>query len=393
MQEPIHDQNEPEELLYVQQIENQTPLGINKPNGQDLLAAPDYLTIRNNFAKELHAAAANKKSTLSYIRHNFLHEPLVTSGLVQGIVIGGTHYTISTEYIHENGERIVINRQRGRVPVLKDEKVLEKFLREHLRPDLHAIGLSMAFPMKPAKGAHGEIDGIIEYGTKEHTLSGLQGIQIGKWIKEVLEKDVIVAVANDAVCLTQLCKENEQAAFIAATGVNMGIKEAGRVIVNLEAGNFNKFQSDFILEYVDEHSQMRGKNRYEKMAGGKYLPLRFNEMAKYLQIASRVPKINKAHELSNLAKETDVSIANELAREILERSASLVACQIAGLYEFIGRPKHMGLIGEGSLLWKGWEYVNNIQQRLKYLGIPENTVTIRKVSDSSVEGAIGLLIN
>jgi hypothetical protein len=124
---------------------------------------------------------------------------------------------------------------------------------------------------------------------------------------------------------------------------------------------------------------------------GKYLPLQYNELAKHLEISAFVPKVAKAEELSFLAGETEPTIASQLAREVLERSASLMASEIAGLYEFKGSPSKLGLIGEGSMLWKGWNYVPNMQRRLELLGIPPGTVKIRKVLNSSIKGAIALL--
>jgi hypothetical protein len=380
----------PEGLLYLQPTINQEIVSIFGHH-RKLLVSPDYKKIRDNFAKELRAASKNKKSSLSYLQHHIPDKPLIYSGLAQGIVIGGTHYVSTLEQISPGGKRKVLIKKRGRTPILTDENVLAKFINEHFFPEAEAIGVNMAFPLKPVKGSFAEIDGTLEYGTKEHTLNGLEGKAIGAWIKTIIQKNIPVAVANDAICLTMLCKKEEAGSFIAATGVNMSIKENEKIAVNLESGNFNVFKSDVILEEIDAISQNRGKNRYEKKAGGKYLPLEFNKTAEYLGLGMSVPRVMKTLELSELAHQTESTVARELARVILARSASMVAAQLAGYYFYKGYPSYFGLIGEGSLLWKGWNYIDNLKRRLALLDVPIETVTIRKVADSSIKGAITLL--
>lgn len=326
-------------LLYIQ------PAGtLNKvklfSGRSKLLTSPDYTAIRDNFTKELQLASTGKQSSISYLRHYIPHKPLILSGLMQGIVIGGTHYEIITQNLYPDGKIKTLRKKRGRTPILKDCNVLSKFLQEHIHPDALAIGLSMAFPLKPLVGTHGEMDGIVEYGTKEHALKGLKGKPLGSWIKKKFKRDIPVAVANDVICLTLLSKGHEVGGFIAATGINMGMKENNKTAVNLESGNFNGFEADAILEKIDTMSLNRGKNRFEKEAAGKYLPFQFNAMAEYLNLKGLIPEVLKTEELSEMAESSKTGVANELAREILEHSASLVASQIAGLYEFRGRPEN-----------------------------------------------------
>ena len=70
----------------------------------------------------------------------------------------------------------------------------------------------------------------------------------------------------------------------------------------------------------------------------------------------------------------------------------IVAAAIAAVYEFGGKPKSFELIGEGSLLWDGWRYSENVQKQLALLGVPKGTITIEHIQDSSINGALGLLI-
>ena len=65
---------------------------------------------------------------------------------------------------------------------------------------------------------------------------------------------------------------------------------------------------------------------------------------------------------------------------------------IAGLYEFMDKPEIMELITEGSLFWKGYRYQETVQAGLEALGIVQNTILFKEFTESSLKGALGLLI-
>ena len=67
------------------------------------------------------------------------------------------------------------------------------------------------------------------------------------------------------------------------------------------------------------------------------------------------PHLASTEELSKIAEK-----GNETAQKLLERSASLIACQIAGIYRYKCRERFQTVpyqfIMEGSLFWQGWKY-------------------------------------
>ena len=92
-----------------------------------------------------------------------------------------------------------------------------------------------------------------------------------------------------------------------------------------------------------------------------------------------------------MSQEAANADANKLARVLLERSASMVAASLAAMYEFKARPESFTVIGEGSLLWKGWNYIPNLEKQLETLGVPQGAIKIKHVQDSSIKGALGLV--
>ncbi len=358
----------------------------------DLIQKPDYVKVRIAFVDELKEASLGKTSSLSYLSHTLPEKPLVKTGTVQGIVIGGTNYIVSTQEISAHGRRTILSMQTGELPILNHKDILISFLKKHIDPRAEAIGVNFGFPLEPLTGPFGEIDGKLARTSKEHTFEGLLNQPIGDILREVVQNDIPVAVANDTVCLTLAGDDTEDGSLIAGTGFNIGLKlNDGKkgIILNLEAGNFDKFELSESLKTLDATSKKPGTQLFEKIISGKYLAEVFNVKAE--KIGLQIPKLKTSQELSALSNEIRDDHANILARGLLERSAFLVAAALAGIYTFSGRPKQLTIIGEGSLLWKGWHYTDNIEKQLKLLGVPRHAIRIKHVKNSSINGAIGLL--
>lgn len=363
----------------------------------DLINTPNYQQIKQNFFEELVRASQHKPSSIFFLKHHLPEKPLMTKGIVQGIVIGGTNYILSTEEIKSDGYRKIVKRETGVLPTFATKRTFINFLSKHLDSQAEAIGINFGFPLEANTGLDGELDGVLLGGTKEHVFKGLLHIPLGQLIKELFQNKykqrTIVSIANDTVCLTLAGKGNEQGAFIAGTGFNMGLiieENNKKIIVNLECGNFDKFTLSPTLEQIDKQSENPGGQLLEKAISGKYLAHYFNEKIKQTNLP--VSPISTSQELSELSHTNHTDVPGDLARAIITRSAFLAGAVIAGVYEFSGKPKKFSLIGEGSLLWDGWQYHENIQKQLIRLGIPEGTVTIKHIKESSIKGAIGLLI-
>lgn len=355
----------------------------------------DYAKVKTAFLKELKLAAAGKTSSISFIKHTLPDKPLLTHGKFQGIVVGGTNYVDSTRQILKDGSMKTLTLKYGTLPIFKDRQMLVEFFTKHLDKHADIVGINFGFPLKPIKGPFGEIDGELVHGTKEHTFLGVT-TSIGSIVREIYEtkykKVIPVSVANDSVCLTISGDGTERASIIVGTGINISLKlfeNKKTILVNLEAGNFNKFPISQTLKKIDKSSTAPGGQLFEKVVSGKYLVIYFNEKAKELGL--KIPQLTNSKELSELAEKRSTQAPTILARAVMERSASLVATAAAALYEFLDKPEKFTIITEGSVFWKGWKYQDNVYQQLTNLVIPEGAITFKHIQDSSIKGAIGLL--
>ncbi len=352
---------------------------------------PDYFEIKNNFLKELQAASKSQQSSLLYVRNILPSNPVVTNGIIQAVVIGGTYFEFATVEIKDGQQPQILSTKKGILPQLHTATDVEKLFKENFDSEVQAVGVNLAFPLDPIQGIKDELDGKIIQPTKEHMVEGLIGRPMGAFLREkVYKKDIPISVANDTVCLVLAGGGHEQVGLILGTGINIGLKviENGKKsVVNLEAGNFSGFTKSKILQKIDSHSEHSGTYLFEKMIGGKYLVHHYNETIKELNL--NIPFVESSEELSRLAPESKTQ-ARYLAKYILAMSASLISAAIAGAYEFMKLPQ-LDIITEGSLFWKGWEYQKNVQKELNTLGIPEGAITFKKVDNSSLKGAIGLL--
>jgi hexokinase len=82
--------------------------------------------------------------------------------------------------------------------------------------------------------------------------------------------------------------------------------------------------------------------------------------------------------------------AGDLARDIIERSASLVAAQIAAIYDF-KKSIFCNILLEGSLFWKGYGYKKHVLQYLENLEVNINRLKFSQIENSSIIGASQLL--
>ena len=354
----------------------------------------DYPQLKKHFLQELTKASHGEESSLSWIQHHLPEKPLVQQGIVQGIVIGGTNYILSTEHL-DGKKRTIIERKIGIIPTFTTREVLQEFFSQHLDKRADAIGINFGFPLSPTSGKHGELDSRLLYATKEHRFLGVSqpiGSIVNELFLKLYHKDIPVSVANDTVCLMLSGDGTEHGSLIAGTGLNIGLarrEENERMIINLEAGNFNKFSISPILKAIDENSERPGKQLFEKVISGKYLSLYFNAKAREEGIIA--PHIQTSQELSALSYHPQSDHERAIARMLLEQSACMVASALAAVYAFCHEPKDFTIIGEGSILWKGWKYQEHMQKQLKALGLPDHAITIKHINDSSINGAIGLL--
>jgi hexokinase len=345
-----------------------------------------YKKIRDNFLSELIKASKNQKSSISYLRHHFPKTPIIKSippkamsesRMVQAFVIGGTNFSVCMARFTKNGtlKEIKKERQDGTIPIFTDAKIFLKFMKQYISPKARAIGINFAYFLEPTTGKFGEVDGILRVSTKEHPFKNLLGKPVGEFLRESLKKDVPITVVNDTVCLGTN-------GLVVGTGFNMSLQG-----VNLECGSFNKFPTTDELETIDKASVIPGVHRFEKFLSGSYLPLHFNLLAKKQKLA--IQDVQTGQEISELAKH-EFGAAGDLARMLLERSASFVASALAGAYSFVNK-KTLTFTTEGSLFWEGFNFEIHVKKQLEELGVPKGAIRFKKIEDSSMQGAFNLL--
>jgi hexokinase len=230
-------------------------------------------------------------------------------------------------------------------------------------------------------------------GTKEHAFQGLVGEPVGKtierYIKSKYNRNIRVSIANDTICLTLagLTKHpaNSIAGGIVGTGMNFAVFLDDTHLVNLEAANFDKFPQSPEGKQIDAQSNKKGMALYEKEVSGGYLYNHFNMRIAKNQI--KHPSLESTHQMDRIAR-GDIFKATEIARDLFEHSASLIACQVAGITEF--KKRDMTFVMEGSLFWIAWHYKQIVEKYVKML-VPNYTVTFEEIKDCGIVGAAKLV--
>lgn len=342
--------------------------------------------IRDNFVLELVQAAEGKKTSLAFIqsplpRHNLVAE----NERFQVMVIGGSVF-----------EQAIIQKQKGRIAITNLQKVslpnfatkgdFFSFVTQYLNPKIRVLAINFAFPLTPVM--RGDVlDGIyIGVAEKQHGFAGLRGKIVGEEVENYfkkLKKSFTVTVGHDLLCLAISVPHRERwerfVCGILGTGFNLGFFLDGSTWINLEAGRFDKFASTATGKIVDTESRSTGSKLFEKEVAGAYLYRHFNLLSPKSPLAS-------TEELSRLAEE-----GNKTARELLERSASLVACQIAGIYRFKKQPR-LTFVMEGSLFWQGWRSKEMVEEYVVKLGVPKEAIRFVEIENSAILGTASLVI-
>lgn len=343
-----------------------------------------YIEVYQSFLAGLRKAVKGEQSDISFIRNPLPDHPIVTDGIVQGFVYGGTNY-------------------RSDVVILRDGNVVERLKRIHRKPsptdnvidmmtedfDLSAkaIGANIGQELIPSSGPFGELDGTPTERSQGVKGQSIERAPIGDTMRRRLGREFPVAVANDTVAIAK-----NDGGVIIGSGLNKAIivYENGELFaVNLESGGQQLPESQkTLIAKVDSQlpENERNKHEIEKITAGKYLPIIFNLASQELGLSTQV---TKGEDLTRLAA-TDEGNEGELARVLFAGAALREAAQLAGVYEFLDRGA-ITLIGDGSLIRDGWSFQSLIQQGLLYFGVPEGGVTIITPQDVAMKGAIGLI--
>lgn len=346
--------------------------------------------ITSNFTKAL-VLSQTEKTSLPFIVHELSKAPLAKDGEVfQVIKIGGSILQKSNVY-SENGAVVIKTLEEEHLPVMTTKDVFLSVIEKHMSPRTTVLAINFAYPLKPIF-ADGKLDGILVMGTKEHAFHGLVGQAVGetieKYIQSKYNRKIRVSIANDTICLTLagLTKypANHIAGGIVGTGMNFAVFLDDTHLVNLEAANFDKFPQSEEGKQIDAQSLKPGGALFEKEVSGGYLYHHLNLLLTKKQI--KHPAVENTEQLDRLAR-GDIQHVSELARELFEHSAALIACQVAGIANF--KRCDMTFVMEGSLFWVGWHYKTMVE---KYVGeLTKYHVAFEEIKDCGIIGAAKLV--
>ncbi len=348
--------------------------------------------VKNNFLSDLNRAASGQDSSLPFIRYHLGQTSLVQSGdMFQALVIGGSMCQKAT--IKKVGNTIqIIEHSKEPQPLFHTKEDFTTFLEEHIHPDVEMVALNFAYPLTPIL-RDGTWDGMLRTGTKENRFDGLVGMQVGEaietYMKQIHGRTIRVAVANDVICLLLSGLISHEwdtiAAGIVGTGLNFAIFLDKNTMVDLESANFTDFPQSEAGKEIDIHSTSPNVSLYEKEVSGAYLYQHFNINAKKRDLP--IQTITSSEQL-NLLVSHEIPEISELAREVLDHSASLVSAQIAGILEFSKRD--LTFIMQGSLYWRGNGYRERIEDMVAEL-VPDYSASYEQILHSDLIGAAQLV--
>lgn len=348
--------------------------------------------ITKRFVSELTKAESGTKTSLPFIVHQLSNTPVIGENKTFLVLKIGGSILQKSRVAKQNGKLIIKTLEESKLPVLSTKDVFLSIIDKSIDPDMDTIAMNFAYPMKPVF-ENGKLDGNLVMGTKEHAFQGLVGQNIGeaieRYIQSKYERKISVSAANDTICLTLagLSKHTEPqsiAGGVVGTGLNFAAFLDDTHIVNLEAANFDKFEQSEEGKQIDSQSNTIGGALFEKETSGGYLFHHLNILLAKNQF--KHPSISNTAQLDRLAR-GNIQNVSKLAQGLFEHSASLVACEIAGITEY--KKRDMVFIMEGSLFWVGWHYKQMVESYVKQL--TSYAVTFEEIKDCGIIGAAKLV--
>lgn len=270
-------------------------------------------------------------------------------------------------------------------------------------------------------------DAVLLKWTKGVNIPEMIGKPVGKLLLDYLNNHEVVKtktrftkirVINDTVAslFAGLTKPGYDAyiGLIVGTGTNMAAffpsekidkldadyTEEGAIAINLESGNFNPPYLTVVDKIVDEQSETKEEQLFEKAVSGFYL----GKVLKYAFPCDEFEDDFDARKLTRMINYPDIHKKQyvKMAHWIYVRSAKLVAASLAGLILELIAKQHSGrhikrvcLTAEGSLFWskinKGENYntlvLENLHLLLGKLGHKDIIIDINQMEDANLIGS------
>jgi hexokinase len=364
------------------------------PKREEILFSLDELKeVSQNFTTELKDSFRGEKTSLAFLKNTLPKTSLVEKGeRFQVMAIGGSNFETGIMVRGDKGFELS-EYYREPLMLLETKEILLELILRNLHSDIELLNINFAYPIE-ALSRDGLLEGRLVGISKEHKLEGLMHKQVGEEVeKEVLKKTgskIRVSVANDTVCLLlaglNMDKRENLVGGIVGTGMNFSIFIDETTVVNLESGNFDKFEMTQSGILVDEKSNDKGRQKFEKEISGGYLFRHYNALIKEHEIDT--PEIKDTKDLDEIAADEN-HLCHSIASALMERSASLVAAHIAGIY-FFKKTDRLTNIVEGSVYWRGLNYTKYVDEYLEKLGCPKSHISFEHIDRSSLYGAAGL---
>ena len=359
-----------------------------------LYTQKELQTISESFTKELADARDGHSNSLAYLQNPLTPSSILSeSDVVQVMSIGGT--LCKTAYTsHGHGETLEFtDYDITSIPLFDTKEHFLSYITKHIKKDATILALNFAYPMTPILRKE-HTDGILLRATKEHTFKGLVGETVGEEIENAVKKEygrqIQVITANDTVCLAlsglEVSSWDKVVGGIVGTGTNMGFFADEHTIINLESGNFDKLKQTESGRYVDQISTNPGKHLFEKEVSGAYLYQHYNY---YLELLDpTLPKLQSTLEMSDITdKQIDLY---SLVTQLISRSASLFATQIAGMINHL-KKDHVSFIMEGSVFWDIPLYTQYLHEHIKELSINPSVFSFHHIKNSNLQGTARLV--
>lgn len=292
-----------------------------------------------------------------------------------------------------------------------------KTLNQLAIPKDSPIGYCFSYPAKSLTDGDAEL---IKW-TKGVHIKQMEGHPIGKPLLDYLNKHTslkfsAIKVVNDTITslFAGLLNPGYDAyiGIIVGTGTNMAtffpseyipkLKDmknwSGETPVNLESGNFYPPHLTAFDDEVDEKSDNKGGQRFEKAVSGMYLGRVFRATFLKEKLEENLSAVDLTRMINNPSQFKEEYV--EVAYQIYERSAKLVAASLAGLVQNLHSAnrsiKRVQVMAEGSLFWSKIktgraayaDMVNsNLKEILGKLGLPHIEVKIARMENANLIGA------
>ena len=351
------------------------------------------IEIKLSFQAELEKAKKGEESSLSYLRHKLPSQRLVEEGgKFQVLSVGGT-YLVSAMAMIVNGKIQLTDTKKLRLPDISSKQVFLDLMEESVDFDVELLALNFGYPMK-AVYVDDYLDGVLLRKTKNHSFEGMIGEVVGQLVCEhLLEKrgqKLKVSTANDTICLAlsglSEVKASKIAGLILGTGCNMALFEGEDVVVNLESGNFDKFELSEAGREVDANSNNKQKQLFEKEISGGYLYQQVNFLAKKQGLELN---LTKSEELNGLCRD-ELSLFHKIAMQVMAKSACFVASSLAAMFDFV-EEEELRVFVEGGVYWQASFYKEMVDLCLdKTFGL-KGKIVFGKIKNSSLIGPAYLM--